>query len=181
MNVEELVSEFDGLNDGYGLEPHHVDQIVAEIQSRRARGEAIDVSEYLGFGHRITRAEKRLEAVLPNDVRVHLEENSGMHVDDGMGVWLGPESLYYASECDPYDFMLADDRPELLCRDDLKHMVTLTNMDGCHLLVDLRDGGKGVFPIWEDDIDIQLHAKTLTVFLDRFGKFREDWEMAVLD
>lgn len=180
MNLNEFVAELDDLNDGNGLAPEHVDQILAEIKDRRARGEAFDVSEYLDFDHRIARAEKRLGMPLPVDVVEFLEDSAGECCDDGMGLWRGPEALVRASECDPYDFMLADDRPELITRDDLKHMVTLTDMEGSHLLVDLREDGIGVLVISEDDVDIPLQAPTLSEFLARVGHYREDWQAALL-
>lgn len=180
MELNEFVAELDDLNDGMGLKPEHVDQIMAEIKDRRARGEAFEVSEYLDFDHRVARAEKRLGRTLPDDVVEFLREHAGLCSDDGMGLWSGPEALVMASECDPDDFMLPGDT-EPLCVDDLEHLLTLADMEGCHLLVDLREDGLGVFPFWGDSDSILIQAPTLAEFISTYGSYREDWQVAILD
>lgn len=130
----------------------------------------LDIDYYFVFENRIKLLEDRIGYKLPDDVVEFYRTYDGVLVMNGE--WMLLEEIQLANEFDIVNYLMIEDRPDLLSREDCDHIIPLLIDNDAYVVMDLRKDGKGVFMIWSDERELGWQQST-------FGEFINNLKMEV--
>jgi len=116
----------------------------------------------MNFEERIKSAEKRLGIKLPIDYIKFIEEHEGQPA--GCDEWFYVNKLEFATEFDIPNFVIIEERPDLLNEEDCKYLIPILKDNDAYVVIDIRKNGKGVFIIWSDETELGFQSENFTEF-----------------
>ena len=122
----------------------------------------------MNFEERIKSAEKRLGIKLPNDYIEFIEEHEGQPA--GFDEWFYVNELDFATEFDIPNYVIIEERPDLLNEEDCKYLIPILKDNDAYAVIDTRANGKGVFMIWSDEEELGFQSKSFNEFIEKIKK-----------
>lgn len=122
----------------------------------------------MNFEERIMSTEKRLGIKLPNDYIDFIEGYEGQ--PSGFDEWFYVNELDFATEFDIPNFVIIEERPDLLNEEDCKYLIPILKDNDAYAVIDTRENGKGVFMIWSDEEELGFQSKSFNEFIEKIKK-----------
>ena len=123
----------------------------------------LNMDDYLTYEKRIKLLEERIGTKIPEDFVELYKNYDGRFVMNGQ--WFPLESILLAKHFDIINFLVIEERPDLLSIEDCEHVIPLLVDNDAYIVMDLRDDGKGVFVIWADEEEIAFQYPTFSEFI----------------
>lgn len=124
----------------------------------------LDIEYYFVFENRIKLLEERIGYTLPDDFVEFYRTYDGVQVVDGE--WMLLEEIELANQFDITNYLMIEDRPDLLSEEDCDHIIPLLVDNDAYVVMDLREDGKGVFVIWSDEEELGFQQPTFGEFIE---------------
>lgn len=124
----------------------------------------LDIDYYFVFENRIKLLEDRIGYKLPDYFVEFYRTYDGVQVMNGE--WMLLEEIELANQFDITNYLMIEERPDLLSEEDCDHIIPLLVDNDAYVVMDLREDGKGVFVIWSDEEELGWQQPTFGEFID---------------